>query len=187
MENMMENMNDIVNKLVEDIDIPEDVPVMYEVWAVGYDEEDSATDAELLLGTFEDPDEAVSFAMGTSLEDVVNLAADDQCDMTTEVSTIIIEVETVVPDEENGTMNIGTVYKKLLDVYEELPEYVTLTSDEYELIVETGDIKVPCHILKDYNKNDKITVIFTEKGEPWPIVYKIISKTTDGFYICEFV
>ena len=184
----MENMNDIVNKLVEDLEIPEDIPVMYEVWAIGYDEEYNVVDeAELLLGTFEDPDEAVGFARDTSLEDVVNLAADDQCDMTTEVSTIIIEVEAAVPDEENGTMNIGTVYKKLLDVVEELPEYVSLASDEYELVVETGDIKVPCHLLKDYNKNDLITVLFTEKGEPWPIVYKIISKTTDNYYICEFV
>lgn len=183
----MENMNDIVNKLVEDIEVPEDVPVMYEVWAIGYDAENNVTDAELLLGTFEDPDEAVSFAKDTNLTDVVNLAADNQCDITTEISTISIEVETVVPDKEEGTMNIGTIYKKLLDVTEELPEYVSLSSDEYELIAETGDIKVPCHLLKDYNKNDMITVIFTENGEPWPIVYKITSKTTDNYYICEFV
>jgi hypothetical protein len=106
--------------------------------------------------------------------------------MTTEIYNISIEVETVVSNEEDGTMNIGTIYKKTLKV-DELPEYVSLNSDEYEVIEETGYIQIPCSILKDYNKNDKITVIFTEKGEPWPIVYKIISKTTDGYYICEFV
>lgn len=182
----MEDMNNIVNELLEDVEVPEDIPVTYEVWAIGYDEENCVTDAELLLGTFTDPDEAVCFAKGLTLPDVVNLAADDQCDITTEVYTISIEVETVVPEEDGGTMSVGTIYKKTLEV-SDLPEYVSLSSDEYELIIETGEIKVPCNILKDYNKNDKITVIFTEKGEPWPIVYKIISKTTSGHYICEFI
>lgn len=182
----MQDMNDIVKELVEDIDIPEDVPVMYEVWAIGYDKEDNVTDAELLLGTFEDPDKAVSFARDTTLADVVNLAADDECDIITEVYTLSIEVETVVPDEADGTMNIGTIYKKTLEVAD-LPESISLTSDEYELIEETGDIKVSCNRLKDYNKNDMVTVFFTENCDSWPIVYKIISKTTDNYYICEFV
>ena len=71
----------------------------------------------------------------------------------------------------------------------EMAKRRTWVSDWTELIyiAETGDIKVPCHLLKDYNKNDMIAVIFTENGEPWPIVYKIISKTTDNYYICEFV
>ena len=73
----MENLNDIVNKLVEDIEVADDVPVAYEVWAIGFDEEDELTGASMLLGTFDDPDKAVSFARDTVLADVVNLAADD--------------------------------------------------------------------------------------------------------------
>ena len=182
----MENLNDIVNELVKDVEVPEDIPVMYEVWAIGYDEENNITEAEVLLGTFTDPDEAVSLAKDITLPEVVNIAADDQCDITTEIYTISVEVETVVPEEDGSTMNIGTVYRKTLEVAN-LPECVSLSSDEYELVEETGDIKVPCAILKDYNKNDKITVIFTESGDPWPIVYKIISRTTSGDYICEFI
>ena len=64
----MKDMNDLINELVADLDIPEDVPVMYEVWAIGYDEEDNPTESELLIGTFEDPDEAVCFARGTVTE-----------------------------------------------------------------------------------------------------------------------
>ena len=183
----MENMNDIVNKLVEDIDVPEDIPVMYEVWAVGYDEENNITEAEVLLGTFTDPDEAVSLAKDITLPEVVNIAADDQCDITTEIYTISVEVETVVPEEDGSTMNIGTIYKKQIQVYEDTPEFVELTRANYE-ILEDGNLQIPCSILKDYNKNDEILVIFKDETyEAHPIPYKIISKTTSGHYICEFV
>lgn len=184
----MENMNDIVNKLVEDIEIPDDVPVMYEVWALGYDEEDKPTDAELLIGTFEDPDEAVSFARDTTIADVLGLAEDeDYTNFNGLAHTIHVEVETVVSDKENGTLNVGTVYKKTLELFEEVPDFICLSSDDYEVIEETGYIQIPCNILKEYNKNDVITVIFEDEEQPWPIEYKIISKTTSGHYICEFV
>ena len=138
----MKDLNDIVNELVEDIEMPEDIPVSYEVWAIGYDKEDQVTDAELLIATFEDPDQAVHYAKELTLADVVNLAAGDECDVTTEVYSINIEVETVVPDSEDGSMNIGTVYKKTFELYEELPDYVVLSADDFVLLAN-GDIMVP--------------------------------------------
>lgn len=184
----MENINAIVDQLVADIDIPEDVPVMYEVWAIGYDEEDQITDAEMLIGTFEDPDEAVSFARDTSVSDVLGLAEDDDYSgFDDNVCTIHVEVETVVASDEDGTMNIGTIYKKTLELFEEVPDYVCLSENEYEVIEESGMIQIPCALLKEYNKNDIITVLFTDEDKPWPIEYKIISKTTGGYYICDFV
>jgi hypothetical protein len=185
----MKNMNDIVNKLVEDIDIPEDVPVFYEVWAIGYDEEDELTGASMILSTFNDPDMAVDYAKALTLADVVNLAADDEyADLTVETHSISIEVETVVPsiDEDDMNMNVGTIYKKRLEIFEELPQYVPLSADDFELL-ENGDIQVPCEILKDYNKNECFTAIFEDGSISQPMIYKIISKTTDGYYICEFV
>jgi hypothetical protein len=181
----MKDMNDIVENFVADMEIPADVPVVYEVWAIGYDEEGQATNAELLLGTFEDPDFAVSHAKAITLADIVHLTADDS-EVNDNAYYISIEVETVVPDED-GTMNIGTIYKKKIEVFEELPEFVVLTSDEYEVIEETGNIQIPCNILKEYNKNDLINLIFDDEEEPWPITYKIISKTTSGHYICGFL
>lgn len=184
----MENMNAIVDELVADIDIPEDVPVMYEVWAIGYDEEDQITDAELLIGTFENPDEAASFARDTSVTGILGLAEDcTYPGFDKSVHTIHVEVETVVASDEDGTMNIGTVYKKTLELFEEAPDYVCLSGNEYEVIEETGMIQIPCVLLKDYNKNDIITVLFIDEEKPWPIEYKIISKTTGGYYICDFV
>ena len=181
----MKNINDLVEELVEDIkEVPADASVSYEVWAIGYDEEDQATDAEMLLTTFEDPDMAVEYAKMLTLADVVNFAADDECDVTTEVYSIHIEVETVVPDDE-GTMNIGTIYKKTFKLFEELPQYVPLTADDYVLL-ENGDIMVPCNILSNYNKNDYFTAIFEDNGISQPMIYRIKSNIGDCF-ICEFV
>jgi hypothetical protein len=183
----MENMNAIVDQLVADVDIPEDVPVMYEVWAVGYDEEDCITDAELLIGTFSDPDEAVSFARDTSIADVLGLAEDDcYAGFDNGVHTIHVEVETVIASDEDGTMNIGTIYKKIIEFFEELTAFVVLSNDEYAVIEETGYVQIPCNILKEHNKNDLIAVIFEDEDEPFPIEFKIIHKTAD-YYICEFV
>lgn len=184
----MENMNDIINELVKDIETPEDVPVTYEVWAIGYTEEDEPTGAALVLGTFEDPDQAVSFARDTTLADVVNLAADDECEINYDTQYISIEIETVVSanDDLVESMNVGTVYRKKIELFEELPDFVCLSNDEYEVIEETGNIAVPSQLLSNYNKNDVITVLFEDEEEPWPIEYRIICKT-DNYCVCEFV
>lgn len=186
----MKDMNDIVNNLVEDLEIPEDIPVAYEVWAIGFDEEANMTGASMVLGTFSDPDQAVEYAKSVTLAEVVNRAADeDYGDLTYDTHFISIEVETVVPsdDEEELNMNVGTVYKKLIKIYEETPEFVELTRADYEIIEESGYLQIPCALLKNYNKNDEFTALFVDEEQPWPITYKIISKTTDGYFICEFV
>ena len=184
----MKDLNEMVNELVEDLETPEDIPVAYEVWAIGFDEEDELTGASIVLNTFNDPDMAVEYAKMLTLADVVNLAADDDySDLTAETHSISIEVETVVPsDDEELNMNVGTVYKKRLEIFKELPQYVCLTADDYKLL-ENGDIQVSCEILKDYNKNGCFTAIFEDNGVSQPMIYKIISKTTSGHYICEFI
>ncbi len=185
----MEDMNEIVNKLVEDIETPEDVSVTYEVWAVGYDEDNEPNGAFMLLNTFDDPDQAVAYAKDITLAEVVNLAAEEDYDeLTYETASISIEVETVVPsaDEDGLNINVGTVYKKRIEIYEDTPEFVELTRKDYE-ILEDGNLQIPCAILKDYNKNDEFTALFVDEEQAWPITYKIISKTTSGHYICEFV
>ena len=184
----MENMNDIVNKLVEDMETPADVPVAYEVWAVGYDEENNLTGASMVLRTFTDPDQAVEYSKDVTLAEVVNMAAEeDYDDLTAETHSISIEVETVVPsDDDDMNMNVGTVYKRRIQIYEDTPEFVELARKDYE-ILEDGNLQIPCTILKNYNKNDEFTALFVDEEQSWPITYKIISKTTSGHYICEFV
>ncbi len=182
----MQNTEEFVYSIVEDLDtIPDDAEVTYEVWAIGYDKDNIITDAEMLLGSFEDPDFAVSHAKAITLADVVDLAADDNYEgFENQIQTISIEVETVVSDGED-LVNIGTIYKKSIEVFDELLECVSLTTTEYELL-EDGNLQISCDLLKDYNKNDIINIVFAEE-EPWPIPHKIISKTTSGYYICELV
>jgi hypothetical protein len=185
----MENLNDIVKELVADIEISDDVPVMYEVWAVGCDEYDVVTASEMFVTCFTDPDEAVAYAESITAEEIINFAAESHVgsDVYSNIEAIIIEVETVVLDENNDSVNVGTVYKKTLAVSEELAEFVTLTNSDYEVIEETGNIQIPCTLLREYNKNDTINILFTDEEQPVPIAFKIISRTTSGHYICEFV
>jgi hypothetical protein len=184
-KDLFEN-EELMNNLVEDIeDFSEDTPVAYDVWAIGYDEEDSTTGVEMMLGTFDNPDQAVHYAKSMTLSDVVNLAADDNCETATGVHYISIEVETTVPDDEGNYMNVGTVFKKKLAIYEELPEYVPLTSDDFALL-EDGDIMVPRNILSTYKVGDCFTAVFDGNKISQPMVYKISSEIGDCF-VCEFV
>ena len=182
----IQETEEFVNSIVEDLDdLPGDAEVCYEVWALGYDKEGIITDAEMLLGSFEDPDFAVSYAKALTLADVVNLAADDNYEgFENQVQTISIEVETVVADGDD-LVNIGTIFRKTIEVFEEPMEFVSLDTTDYELM-EDGNLQISCDLLKEYNKNDIINIIFTEE-EPWPVPHKIISKTTSGYYICELV
>lgn len=184
----------LMDSIVEDIDeVPEDSEVMYCVWALGYDSEDDLTDDEFLLGEFEDPDEAVEFAENFNLE-AFN-AEYEKCQSAT--AYLSIEVETVVDDPENdGTMNIGTVYSKELQLYDDvetgLGDYnnvVCLTKKDFELL-DDGTLKVSCSLLRDFNKNDIILVEFADEPESSPLEYKIMSKViySDGdYYHCELL
>ena len=185
----MENMNDIVNELVEDIEIPADVPVAYEVWAIGYDEDGTVDASEMYITAFTDPDEAVAYAKELTAADILTFAEESSVcsEAYMDIEGIIVEVETTVLDENSDSVNIGTVYRNKLELFEEVIDFVCLSNNEYEVVEETSYIQIPCAILRDYNKNDVITVIFTDEEKPWPIEFKIISKTTAGYYICEFV
>ena len=184
----MENMNDIVNTLVADIEIPDDVPVAYEVWAIGYDADGIVDTSEMYITAFTDPDEAVAYAKGLTAADILALAEESPVgsEAYADIEGIIVEVETTVLDEDNDSVNIGTVYKNKLELFEEVPDFVCLSNDEYEVIEETGNIAVPSQFLNNYNKGDIVMVLFEDEEEPWPIEYRIIHKN-DTYCICEFV
>lgn len=183
---------EVVENIVEDIaDIPEDAEVVYSVWALGYDAGNDCTDTEVLLGEFENPDEAVAFAEKVTLTSIT-----DECGFAdiSDVAYFSIEVETVVTDpdsEDGGTMNIGSVYQRDLWVEEEdfVDSIVDLTNKEYE-VLRDGTLKVNSKILKDFNKNDYVNIRFIDEENSWPINYKIVSKVIyeDGdYYHLDFI
>jgi hypothetical protein len=196
------NDEDLVQYIAEDItDIPEDAEVSYEVWTLGYDSNGVPTDSEMLISEFSDPDAAVECAKQLTLADIIHQAAeeDNGTDLTSEVEYISIEVETVIEDEEDGTMNIGTIYKRDLQIHgeygdetgipeDEYSEVVPVTSKDYKLL-EDGSLEIDCDILKNFNKNDMVQIWFTDENKEYKsiLTYKIISKTTANKFICEFI
>lgn len=102
---------DVVENIVEDLtEIPEDTEVTYEVWALGCTVDEDVTDDEVLLGEFTDPDSAVAYAETATLDMIKELGYGE---VDPETAYFSIEVETVVDDpEDEGTMNIGTIYSR---------------------------------------------------------------------------
>lgn len=199
----MEN-KDLAKHIAEDIDeIPEDTEVTYELWAIGYNADGAVTDTEMFIADFKNPDVAIEFAKKVTMADIVHQAAEEHDGSTPaeNVTYISLEVETVVDEDEDGTMNIGTIYKRELwidgeygseeDIPEPEDEYsevVPVTAKDYKLL-EDGSLEISCDILKNFNKNDMVQIWFTDENKDYhPILtYKIISKTTGNKYICEFV
>lgn len=189
---LLEN-DELMESIVEDIeDISEDSEVTYEVWALGYDAEEGCTDDEVLIGEFTDLDEAVACAEKVTIEQINELGF-GKPDPTT--AYFSIEVETVVEDpEDEGTINIGTVYSRDLWIDgeygtdEDTEPTIFIYNKDYELL-EDGILKVRRELLKDYNKNDCVKLCFAEE-EPCALTYKIVSKVeyADGdYYHLDFI
>lgn len=183
MKNEMLLNEETVNEVLDSInEIPEDAEVHYEVWALGYDEYDYVSAAELLLGTFEDPDAAVQYAATITGLEIRQLDKEEL--FIKHADMISVEVETVVDMEDEGTMNVGTIFKKSLAVY---VEDIRVSSNDYT-ILEDGTLKISKKRLKRFNKNDTVRIYF--KDEMSILTYKIVSTVIyeDGeYYHLEFV
>jgi hypothetical protein len=195
------NNPELLECIVEDIEeIPEDTEVSYEVWALGYNKEDDCTDDEVLVGEFENPDEAIAYAEKVNLEMINELGYGDPDPDTAYFS---VEVETVIEtpdDEDSGTMNIGSLYSRDLwidgeygseeDVSEEGDDpIVAITNEDFELL-EDGTLKISCQLLKGFNKNDYVRFDFVEEPDAALLTYKIMSKVVyvgGTYFHCELI
>ena len=199
LKEVMEN-KDLAKFIAEDLDeIPEDTEVTYELWAIGYNADGAVTDTEMFIAEFKDPDAAIEFAKKVTMADIVHQAAEEHDGSTPaeNVTYISLEVETVVDEDEDGTMNIGTIYKRELWIdgeygdeedapEDEYSEVVPVTAKDYRLL-EDGSLEIDCDILKNFNKNDMVQIWFTDEDHKSILTYKIISKTTGNKFICEFI
>ena len=111
-----------INEAVEDDmeDLEEDteeedvdpVDVRYEVWALGYDELDFCTDVELLLGTYDDKEEAIEKVKSfNSLDDVKKVMPDDLELDDSDYVNIIVET---IKNNDPTNSNIDTVFIRVL-------------------------------------------------------------------------
>ena len=98
--------------LEEDMEDTDPRDVRYEVWALGYDAEDFCTDVELLLGTYDNKEEAIEKAKSfNSLDDVKKATSDDLG--LAEGDYVNILVETIKNDDPTNA-NIDTAFLKVL-------------------------------------------------------------------------
>jgi hypothetical protein len=191
-KDLMEN-EEFSRFVTEDLeDFEEDVSVRYELWAIGYDTNDRITDAELFLGEFTDPDKTIEKAKNLSFSDVIQLAAEEACVIPDEpIAYLSIEVETVIEDDNVGTMNIGTIFRRELwvDEFEDnnIDTLIHVKDKDYIISAIDGNLIISCAQFNHLNKNDVIKVQYDDEDNQPILTYKIISKTTSGTFECEFM
>ena len=98
--------------LEEDMEDTDPIDVRYEVWALGYDANDFCTDVELLLGTYDDREEAIEKVKSfNSLDDVKKATSDDLGLADGDYVNIIVET---IKNDDPTNANIDTAFLKVL-------------------------------------------------------------------------
>ena len=96
----------------EDMEDTDQTDVRYEVWALGYDANDFCTDVELLLGTYNNKEEAKEKVKSfNSLDDVKKATSDDLKLVDGDYVNIIVET---IKNNDPDNVNIDTVFIRVL-------------------------------------------------------------------------
>ena len=105
---MKEDFDELLEELnLDDFDAKD---AMYQVWVLGYDENENITDFEALVNESKDAESMVNFAKKYVEEErYENLKFPD------EVKYIEVLVETIV-ELEDYTENVGTLFSKIIKV-----------------------------------------------------------------------
>ena len=107
-----EAIEDDMEDLEEDMEDTDPIDVRYEVWALGYDAEDFCTDVELLLGTYDNKEEAIEKAKSfNSFDDVQKATTDDLGLADGDYVNIIVET---IKNDDPTNANIDTAFLKVL-------------------------------------------------------------------------
>ena len=112
------DINEAIEDDMEEEDLEEDMEdtdprdVRYEVWALGYDANDFCTDVELLLGTYDDREEAIEKVKSfNSLDDVKKATSDDLGLVDGDYVNIVVET---IKNNDPTNSNIDTVFIRVL-------------------------------------------------------------------------
>ena len=107
-----EAIEDDMEDLEEDMEDTDPVDVRYEVWALGYDANDFCTDVELLLGTYDNKEEAIEKVKSfNSLDDVKKATSDDLGLVDGAYVNIVVET---IKNNDPTNSNIDTVFIRVL-------------------------------------------------------------------------
>lgn len=114
------DINEAVEDDMEEEDLEDDIEeedtdlidVRYEVWALGYDANDFCTDVELLLGTYDNKEEAIEKVKSfNSLDDIKKAASDDLELVDGDYVNIVVET---IKNNDPTNSNIDTVFIRVL-------------------------------------------------------------------------
>ena len=177
------NCDDFVNDLDgELIDTSVTTETIYEIWAIGYDDSDTPTGAELLICDFKDPDEAAEYAKALTLSEVLHRSTEEAgCIIFNNpppADYISIEVETVVTGEEEY-LNVGTIFRKKL-LISTTPDII-LDEDDFEVIEE--GIRIDKQVFDDFVKGSYIDISFCGNEV---ISYKMLHEDDEWIY-CDIM
>lgn len=107
-----EAIEDDMEDLEEDMEDTDPIDVRYEVWALGYDTNDFCTDVELLLGTYDNKEEAIEKVKSfNSLDDVKKATSDDLELADGDYVNIVVET---IKNNDPTNSNIDTVFIRVL-------------------------------------------------------------------------
>ena len=107
-----EAVEDDMEDLEEDMEDTDLMDVRYEVWALGYDANDFCTDVELLLGTYDNREEAIEKVKSFNSLDDVKKATSDDLELA-DGDYVNIIVETIKNDDPTNS-NIDTVFIRVI-------------------------------------------------------------------------
>ena len=105
-------MKDSFNELLEDLNLDDfdAKDAMYQVWVLGYDENENITDFEVMVNESKDAESMVEYATNYVEEERYGTMA-----FPDEVKYIEVLVETVV-DLEDYNENVGTLFSKIIKI-----------------------------------------------------------------------
>lgn len=189
---------ELVKNLAESLeDFPQDSEAKYSLWVIGRNNSKEST-AELFIYEFNTPEAAVAKAETidiTFIEEQTEMPIADYCEVNS-IDNFSVEVETVVADpedEDGGTMNIGTIYKRDLWLdgeygsEEELgldgAPIIALESRDYE-ILDDNTIKIRAELLHGFNENDSVHIYFADSKDSDILTCKVVS-CGDSYFYCE--
>lgn len=104
------DINEAIEEDMKDLDLINGV--RYEVWAIGYDAYGFCLDIELLLGTYDDKEEAIEKAKSFNSLDDLKKAIPDNLELV-DCDYVNILVETIKNNDPTN-INIDTVFLKVL-------------------------------------------------------------------------
>ena len=104
------DINEAIEEDMKDLDPINDV--RYEVWAIGYDAYGFCLDVELLLGTYDDKEEAIEKAKSFNSLDDLKKAISDNLELI-DCDYVNILVETIKNNDPTN-INIDTIFLKVL-------------------------------------------------------------------------